>query len=302
MIAWIVNMARRLGRFVAQAGVPNDPNERLRLAARAAVTAARALRGTITAPILQAALAVIRVRYGLNAIEPFESAGRWWVRAVINPTLVQDLGVATDAAPTAGAASASKTQAITALNAITSASQVSPAMVDLEADEAEILARFKGADDGYLLYLNGKNVGETFDLPLPYLRRRAAFKKGKAIEAFWIRKVLSAGKNNRVYRVKVGSAWERVIPDVVTDSVVGDAKDWKDISFTAQLRAFHAIAKASTRIGEVEDADGHPVNWTRSFVIIVRSKSHSEGKTTVSGPLVGAADQIHYRITDKDVK
>jgi hypothetical protein len=303
VIAWIVKMARRLGRFVAQAGVPNDPNERLRLAARAAVTAARALRGSVTAPILRGALAAIRLRYGLTSIEPFEQGGRWWVRAVINPVLVQDLGVATSAAAsTAGATTATKAQAITALNAITTASQVSTAMVDLEADEAGIFARYKGAADGYLLYLKGKNDGDTFDLPLPYLRRRASFKKGKAIESFWIQKVLGAGKNNDPYKVKVGTEWQTFIPDVVTGSVVGDCKDWKDISFTAQLRAFRAIAKSSTRAGEVLDGNGRPISWTKSFVIIVRAKSHTEGKTTVSGNLAGAADKIHYRITDKDVK
>lgn len=93
VIAWIVNMARRLGRFIAQAGVPNDPNERLRLAARAAVAAARRLTGRVTAPLLRGVLAAIRVRYGLTSIEPFERGGRWWVRAVINPTKDEDLGV-----------------------------------------------------------------------------------------------------------------------------------------------------------------------------------------------------------------
>ena len=95
VIAWIVSMARRLGRFIAQAGVPNDPNERLRLAARAAVSAARRLTGRVTAPLLRGVLAAIRLRYGLTSIEPFERGGRWWVRAHINPSLDEDLGVPT---------------------------------------------------------------------------------------------------------------------------------------------------------------------------------------------------------------
>jgi hypothetical protein len=94
VVTWVVAMARRLGRFVAQAGVPNDPNERLRLAVRAATTAARALRGRVTAPLLQGAFAAIRTRYGLSAIEAFEQAGQWWVRATINPILAQGMGVA----------------------------------------------------------------------------------------------------------------------------------------------------------------------------------------------------------------
>ncbi|MEX8520245.1 MAG: DUF4157 domain-containing protein [Leptothrix sp. (in: b-proteobacteria)] len=93
LVRWIVGMARRLGRFVAQAGVPNDPNERLRLAVRAATAAARGLRGRITAPLLQGALTAIRTRYGLQRIEPFEQGGQWWVRAAINPELTGSTGV-----------------------------------------------------------------------------------------------------------------------------------------------------------------------------------------------------------------
>ncbi len=93
VVAWIVSMARRLGRFVAQAGVPNDPGQRLRLAVRAAGTAARALRGRVSAPLLQPALAAIRTRYGLQRIEPFERGGQWWVRAAINPELAETTGV-----------------------------------------------------------------------------------------------------------------------------------------------------------------------------------------------------------------
>jgi hypothetical protein len=93
LVAWIVAQARRLGRFVAQAGVPNDPNERLRLAARAATGAARGMRGRVTAPLLQGALVAIRTRYGLQRIEPFERGGQWWVRATLNPLLEAATGV-----------------------------------------------------------------------------------------------------------------------------------------------------------------------------------------------------------------
>lgn len=93
VVDWVVAQARRLGRFVAQAGVPQDPNERLRLAAQAAVGAARRLRGRVTMPLLTPLLAGIRTRYGLNTIEPYEQAGRWWVRASINPIINQNLDV-----------------------------------------------------------------------------------------------------------------------------------------------------------------------------------------------------------------
>jgi hypothetical protein len=187
------------------------------------------------------------------------------------------------------------------LNKIKSSSQVSPVMVELEQDEAGILGRYKGTADGYQAYLKDKKNGDTFEWPLTYLRNRAARKKGKAIEAQWIKKVIGAGKNNQAFEVKQGRVWNTVIPDILTNSVVGDAKDWKDISFTEQLRAFHMIAKAGRNPGKVK-RNGVEVKWMRSFVLIVRSKSHSEGKTNVSGPLKGACDTIYYRITDKDVK
>jgi hypothetical protein len=91
--AWIVAQARRLGRFVAQAGVPQDPNERLRLAARDAVAAARRLTGTVTRALLNPVLQAVKLRYGLTDIQPYEQAGNWWVKVTINPTLSQDLGL-----------------------------------------------------------------------------------------------------------------------------------------------------------------------------------------------------------------
>jgi hypothetical protein len=108
VVAWIVGQARRLGRLVAQAGVPQDPAARLRLASRAAVTAARRLRGRVTGAILQPILGAIRVRYGLRELVPYERGGTWWVRATVNPTDDTDLAVPSSApaaapAPSAGA-------------------------------------------------------------------------------------------------------------------------------------------------------------------------------------------------------
>ena len=105
LINWIVGMARRLGRYVAQAGVPSDPNTRLRLAAQASVAAARRLTGRVTAPLLNPILAGIKVRYGLTELRPVERGGSWWVIATINPVLQQNLGVMVnpaDAAQTRG--------------------------------------------------------------------------------------------------------------------------------------------------------------------------------------------------------
>ena len=90
-VEWIRTQATRLGSAVVQAGVPQDPNERLRLAGRAATIAARALGGRMTRGLLEPALALIRTRFGLTSIQPFERNNRWWVRAVINPEREEDL-------------------------------------------------------------------------------------------------------------------------------------------------------------------------------------------------------------------
>ncbi len=93
IVAWIVRQARRAGRFIAQAGVPQDPQARLQLASRAAIAAAQRLRGRVTAQLLAPVLAIIRTRYGLTSITPFERSGSWWVRTVINPGREDSLGV-----------------------------------------------------------------------------------------------------------------------------------------------------------------------------------------------------------------
>ncbi|HEX2081423.1 MAG TPA: AHH domain-containing protein, partial [Longimicrobium sp.] len=98
VVNWIVTQARRLGRFVAQAGVPQDPAARLRLASQAAVAAARRLRGRITASLLAPVLAGLRVRYGLTEIRPYERRGRWFARIVVNPADDPELGPSTPAA------------------------------------------------------------------------------------------------------------------------------------------------------------------------------------------------------------
>lgn len=85
VVAWIVNMARRAGRFVAQAGVPQDPETRVRLASEAAVAAASRLTGTISEGLLNPILRGIQTRYGLTRITPSQQNGEWWVEVVINP-------------------------------------------------------------------------------------------------------------------------------------------------------------------------------------------------------------------------
>ncbi|UVO51107.1 DUF4157 domain-containing protein [Sphingomonas sp. SUN019] len=91
VVDWIVAQARRAGRFVAQVGVPHDPNERLKLAGKAAILAAKNLSGAYTVGALNLAFAAIRTRYGLTSIAALERGGEWSVRASINPEMMFDL-------------------------------------------------------------------------------------------------------------------------------------------------------------------------------------------------------------------
>jgi hypothetical protein len=95
VIKWIVDKARKLGKWVAQAGVPHDPNERLKLAARAALPAARALKGKgkISAAMLERVLGFLKTRYALSVIQPFEAKGQWMIRLKINPETVLPSGL-----------------------------------------------------------------------------------------------------------------------------------------------------------------------------------------------------------------
>lgn len=87
VVQWIVAQARRAGRFAAQAGVPQDPATRLRLASRDSIALARALRGRVTAPVLDRAFALLRTRYGLASLTVREARDGFTVTAIVNPTL-----------------------------------------------------------------------------------------------------------------------------------------------------------------------------------------------------------------------
>jgi len=93
LVRWLIGAARRLGRFVAQAGVPNDPAQRLQLALRASTAVARRLPpGRISAGVIAPLLGAIRTRYGLTSLTPELRQGRWWITAVINPRQSGDTG------------------------------------------------------------------------------------------------------------------------------------------------------------------------------------------------------------------
>ena len=94
------------------------------------------------------------------------------------------------------------------------------------------------------------------------------------------------------------------IPDFITDSLIGDVKNVKDLSFTAQLRAIYAMSKGFDAEGipvEVYKTGSDveiPIHDPRDFDLIVRSSSHSDGKTNLSGPLRSAADHVWEQITE----
>ena len=79
--------AKKAGKAVLQAGVPQDPNERLRLGLDVATKAVNALRApVVTAALINPVLTAIKVRYGFKTLQPVESDGDWWVEGEINPT------------------------------------------------------------------------------------------------------------------------------------------------------------------------------------------------------------------------
>lgn len=86
VVDWIVAQARRLGRFIAQAGVPQDPQERLRLGKQAALAAVNRFSGQpVGDRVLTPLLAGIRTRYGFARLGVVARQGRWRVTGQINP-------------------------------------------------------------------------------------------------------------------------------------------------------------------------------------------------------------------------
>lgn len=86
LIAWIVGMAKKLGKFLLRAGVPADPKERLRLGMRAAVGAANRFAGKkVGAVILNPIFEGIKVRYSFKTLVAVPRGDTWSVKGVINP-------------------------------------------------------------------------------------------------------------------------------------------------------------------------------------------------------------------------
>ena len=107
VVAWIVAQARRLGRFILQAGVPQDPQQRAAQGMNAAVAVVNRLPGNrIGEAVIHPALRAIKARYGFSLLQPELRGGRWWVIGEMSPRRAQQTQKTSTSAPAATAASA----------------------------------------------------------------------------------------------------------------------------------------------------------------------------------------------------
>jgi hypothetical protein len=85
---WVVKKARKLGRFVAQKGVPKDANTRLKLGMKHAQKIAGKLpTNSLSENVILLALKAIKIRYGFQQLTAFKKEGLWWIEGKINPSL-----------------------------------------------------------------------------------------------------------------------------------------------------------------------------------------------------------------------
>lgn len=87
---WLIGQAVRLGtaalRSIAQAGLPQDPGERLRLGMDAAEAAVNRFAGRrVGAVVLNPLLAAIRIRYGFQTLSVVPENSRWAIVGEVNP-------------------------------------------------------------------------------------------------------------------------------------------------------------------------------------------------------------------------
>ncbi len=88
IVAWLGKMLKKLVSRVAQAGLPKDPNERLKLGMAAAVKVVNRLSGNrVSKALISPVLAPIKVRYGFKQLDPISEQNKWYLQGVINPSL-----------------------------------------------------------------------------------------------------------------------------------------------------------------------------------------------------------------------
>lgn len=96
-IDWVLGKAKPLvmrivaaGKAVIQAGLPQDPNERLKLGMRAAVASADRFAGKrVGALVLSPLLAGIKLRYGFTSLDVLARGANWAIRGQVNPEAIE---------------------------------------------------------------------------------------------------------------------------------------------------------------------------------------------------------------------
>ena len=87
---WVVNQAKRLGKLVVQAGVPQDPRKRLDEGVKAGVIVINKLPGKrVTGTVIPPLLSIIKTRYQLQSLEAILQNGKWAVKGVVNPVKIE---------------------------------------------------------------------------------------------------------------------------------------------------------------------------------------------------------------------
>jgi hypothetical protein len=88
IVGWLGGMLKKLAGKVLGAGVPEDPNERLRLGMQAALGVVNRLPGNaIGQALITPVLLPIKLRYGFQQLEPFKQEGQWWLKGQVNPSI-----------------------------------------------------------------------------------------------------------------------------------------------------------------------------------------------------------------------
>lgn len=93
LIKPVVNKILGAGKAVLQAGLPVDPNERLKLGMDTALKVVNRLPGNfIGKAVILPVLAPIKLRYGFQVLEPVLMGEKWWLKGHINPSITVETG------------------------------------------------------------------------------------------------------------------------------------------------------------------------------------------------------------------
>jgi hypothetical protein len=89
IVGWLGGVLKKIGGSIAQAGLPADPNERLKLGIQAAVNATNRFAGKkVGSVVLSPLLGAIKIRYGFQTLEVVQQGQNWAVRGQINPVAI----------------------------------------------------------------------------------------------------------------------------------------------------------------------------------------------------------------------